>query len=62
MNTRDTSLKGAGCICSGYWFLHRRGSRFCWYRKDGSQRMPGDADFADRELSDDEIAAIAAGG
>ncbi|AWM87347.1 hypothetical protein C4E04_11785 [Microvirga sp. 17 mud 1-3] len=60
MNTRDTSMHGAGCNCSGYWFTHRRGSKFCWYRKDGTARVPGDPDFSDRELSADEIAAAAA--
>lgn len=60
MNKRDTSLKGMGCACSGYHFTHRKGSKFCWYRKDGEQRMPGDADFNDRHMTDEEIAAIAA--
>jgi hypothetical protein len=26
---------------------HRIGSKYCWYRKDGTQRMEGDADFKD---------------
>jgi hypothetical protein len=52
MNTRDT--KATSCTCSGYVALTHRapwphliGSPYCWYRKDGSQRMPGDADFKD---------------
>lgn len=43
-----------GCTCTGYKWegvmsgaMHRRGSRFCWYRADGTQRDPGDADFED---------------
>lgn len=60
MNQRDTGLRGMGCACSGYHFPHRRGSKFCWYRQDGTQRMPGDADFNDRHMTDDEIAAAAA--
>jgi hypothetical protein len=39
---------GAICACRGYHFTHRRGSFFCWHRKDGSGRYPGDADFHDR--------------
>jgi hypothetical protein len=44
------------CTCMGYrwgdaWTgsnaPHNRGSRFCYYRKDGTLRMPGDADFED---------------
>jgi len=64
MNKRDTSVKGMGCICDGYYRLwngpHRKGSKYCYFRRDGTQRMPGDPDFTDRELSDEEIAAIAA--
>jgi len=60
MNKRDTSLRGMGCACGGYWFTHRKASNFCWYRIDGTQRVPGDADFFDRLMTDDEIAAAAA--
>ena len=60
MNGRNTSLKGQGCACSGYSFQHRRGSKFCWYRADGTDRMPGDPDFNDRHMTDDEIAQAAA--
>lgn len=60
MNGRDTSLRGMGCACSGYAFMHRKGSKFCWYRTDGTDRLPGDPDFNDRHMSDDEIAAAAA--
>lgn len=54
MNARDTKL--VSCNCSGYIHMtrrewpHRIGSAYCWYRKDGSQRMEGDADFKDFEL------------
>jgi hypothetical protein len=55
MNTRDT--KATACSCNGYVVLthrapwpHRIGSPYCWYRKDGTQRMPGDADFKDYQL------------
>lgn len=44
--------RAKGCTCAGYaWSafggLHRKGSRLCWFRPDGTQRMPGDADFCD---------------
>lgn len=48
MNRRDTTR--VTCTCSGYWFPHRQGSLFCWQRADGTQRYPGDPDFADREF------------
>ena len=48
MMRRDTHAQA--CTCSGYWFWHRQGSRYCWHRKDGSLRLPTDADFADRHL------------
>lgn len=59
MNSRDT--RASACCCSGYvrmtrdpnstvWTMHRKGSPYCWYRKDGTQRMPGDADFKDLEM------------
>ncbi|WP_321967038.1 hypothetical protein [Burkholderia cepacia] len=50
MQERDT--RAMGCFCSGYNFggiMHRRGSKYCWYRKDGTVRVPGDSDFADRD-------------
>jgi hypothetical protein len=53
MNRRDT--KRTRCDCEGYWFPHRRGSLFCWYRPDHSARYPGDPDFADRNY--DPVAA-----
>lgn len=59
MNTRKTGLNGEGCLCSGYWFIHRMGSRYCWRRKDGTDRLLGDPDFHDREYSDEELAAMA---
>ncbi|EJO56769.1 hypothetical protein BURMUCF2_1624 [Burkholderia multivorans CF2] len=45
------------CTCAGYWFWHRRGSPYCWYRADGSTRSPGDSDFADRNPPTDVLAA-----
>lgn len=48
MNARDTSK--TSCTCAGYWFPHRKGSLFCWYRDDGSDRYPGDSDFMDRNM------------
>ncbi|KVC60522.1 hypothetical protein WI73_04695 [Burkholderia ubonensis] len=48
MNRRNTTH--TRCDCAGYWFPHRRGSLFCWHRADGSNRYPGDADFADRNF------------
>lgn len=36
------------CTCGGYHFPHRMGSRWCHYRKDGTDRLPGDPDFKDR--------------
>lgn len=56
MNSRDT--RAMACACNGYvpmtsersgsvWQLHRLGSKYCWFRKDGTQRMEGDEDFAD---------------
>ena len=57
MNQRNTSPHGKsarGCNCPGWWFIHRKGSRFCWYRKTGELRMPGDEDFQDRHY---EVAA-----
>lgn len=50
MNKRDT--RAMGCTCLGYnWggAMHRKGSKFCWYRADGSTRAPGDPDFNDTE-------------
>lgn len=66
MNRRDT--KKMSCNCRGYvhhtrnpsttvWEIHRRGSKYCWYRKDGTQRMPGDPDFFDIEMEKQEKAA-----
>lgn len=55
MNNRDT--KAMACNCNGYVELthrppwpHRIGSPYCWYRKEGTQRMPGDPDFKDYQL------------
>lgn len=54
MNRRDT--KKMSCDCAGYVHLtnrvfpHRKGSLYCWYRANGSQRMEGDVDFKDARL------------
>jgi hypothetical protein len=51
MNERDT--RAMSCDCAGYVhktgrvFPHRKGSLYCWFRNDGTQRMPGDEDFKD---------------
>lgn len=29
MMRRDTSLRGSGCNCGAYHFIHRKGSKFC---------------------------------
>jgi len=47
-------------MCSGYknWegnmtgAMHRKGSKYCWFRKDGTQRNPGDPDFHDLEYEE----------
>lgn len=54
MNRRNTSA--TTCNCVGYVHMtrrewpHRIGSLYCWNRADGTQRMPGDADFKDFQL------------
>lgn len=58
-----TKERGATlCNCSGYAWVgawtngtapHRRGSPWCWYRADGTQRMPGDPDFQDPNYPQD---------
>ncbi|QYW02161.1 hypothetical protein CPT_Sonora_059 [Stenotrophomonas phage Sonora] len=51
MNARDT--RAQTCRCDGYvkpHFPHRRGSRFCKFRKDGTQRTLGDPDFQDQYM------------
>lgn len=48
MNTRWKYQKNCGC--TGYWFTHRMGSKYCHYRNDGSLRHYGDPDFHDRQL------------
>lgn len=47
-NTSPHKPGGQGCVCGGYWFIHRRGSKFCEQRADKTYRMPGDPDFAER--------------
>ena len=56
MNTRNTHKQG--CTYPGYWFMHRMGSLYCWYRKDGSRKNLEDPDFADRELSHHPPASV----
>ena len=34
---------------------HVRGSTNCWYRKDGTMRMPGDPDFSDPDYEPDTV-------
>lgn len=50
------------CTCMGYLWgddftasrpPHRRGSRFCYYRADGTLRMPSDPDFEDPNYEPD---------
>lgn len=59
MNGRNT--KEMSCNCKGYvrftrnpkttvWEIHRKGSPYCWFRKDGSQRVHGDPDFKDADM------------
>lgn len=56
MNKRKS--KHSNCSCKGYVHLtkrvwpHRIGSKYCWYRKDGSQRVEGDKDFHDSEYEE----------
>ena len=55
-NRRDT--KAESCNCAGYVHMtrrvwpHRRGSKYCWFRKDGSQRFEGDPDFNDTQIEE----------
>jgi hypothetical protein len=51
-NTSATGLNALGCNCGGVPFsgggnIHRKGTTYCWFRKDGSPRYPGDPDFKD---------------
>ncbi|WP_186061014.1 hypothetical protein [Burkholderia gladioli] len=52
MNNRDTGA--TACRCNGYPFPHRRGSFLCRHRKDGSDRLPGDPDFWDRGMTQEQ--------
>lgn len=56
MNERDT--KTNACFCGGYHFKHRRSSFYCWFRKDGTERMLGDPDFWDRNMSQEDHDAL----
>jgi hypothetical protein len=58
MNNRDT--KTNACFCEGYHFKHRMSSLYCWKRKDGSDRYPGDPDFWDRNMTQEEHDALVA--
>ncbi|WP_322037919.1 hypothetical protein [Burkholderia cenocepacia] len=55
------------CTCGGYKWgdnytasrpPHRMGSPACWYRADGSQRLPGDADFVGEIDQDSELLEV----
>lgn len=35
------------CGCDSYHFPHRMGSMYCQYRKDGTRKQMGDADWHD---------------
>lgn len=56
MNNRDTSK--TVCTCAGYHFWHRMGSLYCWHRKDKTERFPGDPDFWDRNMTQEEHDAL----
>jgi len=55
---QERNTRALGCMCIGYkWAgimsgaMHRKGSKACWFRKDGTPRVPGDKDFYDEEWS-----------
>jgi hypothetical protein len=52
MTNRNTTAMR--CDCAAYHFPHRRGSLYCWHRADGSDRYPGDADFWDRGMTQEQ--------
>nr|DAP64237.1 MAG TPA: hypothetical protein [Caudoviricetes sp.] len=52
MNNRDTGK--TRCDCPGYHFPHRMSSFYCQHRKDGTDRLPGHADFWDRNMTQEE--------
>lgn len=56
MQTRDTKINA--CFCGGYHFKHRQASLYCFFRKDGTGRYPGDSDFWDRNMSQEEHDAL----
>jgi hypothetical protein len=56
MQNRDT--KSCACFCGGYHFKHRMSSFFCFYRKDGTDRLPGDEDFWDRNMTQEDHDAL----
>ncbi len=43
-------------VCSDdcYPFPHRKGSKFCRFRKNGKRRQPGDADYSDPQMDRDQ--------
>lgn len=51
------------CTCDGYGHVakressppHRRGSKYCMYRKNGEKRMPGDPDYRDARQDYEEM-------
>ena len=57
-NTSTTGPKALGCNCAGYYWsgaggVHQKGSKFCWFRRDGTPRYPGDPDFFD--IREDDV-------
>lgn len=45
----------SNCTCSGYWFIHRKGSRFCHFRANGEERQLTDPDFRDRSVMNEAL-------
>jgi hypothetical protein len=58
MQTRNT--KAAACFCGGYHFKHRMSSLYCFKRKDGTERYPGDHDFWSRDMTQEDHDALVA--
>lgn len=58
MMNRDTTTMR--CDCAAYHFPHRRGSLYCWHRADGGDRYPGDIDFWDRNMTQEQHDALVA--
>lgn len=63
MNRRNT--KAVSCRCPGYMHCseggewpHRKGSKYCYYRKDGTLRVEGDEDFFDAQYEQHHIGEL----